>query len=381
MSKRLFSMIVILCKVLRLGSLAPPLETTPCPIFSRTKAAWQEHACPAEINTYSCYWQNQSRAAEVENIVEHGDFAALRFLHLVQGRTLVFVGDSVLLQFWQSVVCRLNKEGFKYQIGWYSHRKFQCPWGPQHCHIEYACAYHPMICYVKDFYLELSPELFRYFDLGADDVVVLNFGLHAHDPSDLKMKLDVFSQKLQLLQPKPVVFWAETPPQHFPGNGSGYYTDEMRRHYHRCAPLDMDVARTLDWRNRVAETVMGKIVPIIPLWDVSAIHWNAHVIHSNIRALSRVDCTHYCLPGVPFHWAKALLQTMETHLLQPPANGVKPRDVLRKLPFATCMLWKNPRKPPKKRPKYNSQQCNPAPDTLTTVNSRHVKHCTNSSNG
>ena len=75
-------------------------------------------ACPFETYKQSCYFSKSSKEAKSleqrywklnnSNCVE---FESKTVLNLFRGRKIVFIGDSVLLQTMQTLVCRLYSKG------------------------------------------------------------------------------------------------------------------------------------------------------------------------------------------------------------------------------------------------------------------------------
>ena len=115
--------------------------------------------------------------------------------------------------------------------------------------------------------------------------------------------------------PLQIWLWVETPAQHFPFSRNGYFDLNMTSKYSACQPIpDLNVAYAMDWRNRIAEAILGPLgIPIIPLWNHSAPLWDTHVVTSVFWFIRHSDCTHYCLPGVPSNWPKVLLHVLQTY--------------------------------------------------------------------
>ena len=99
----------------------------------------------------------------------------------------------------------------------------------------------------------------------------------------------------------PHVAWRPTFPQHF-NTVSGAFNTSQFGQVSRCvAVADTASRRDGDWRNQVANTVLGTAVPVLnglvaPSWDA----WSSH------RSSERIghDCTHYCAPsGITEYWA------------------------------------------------------------------------------
>eukprot|EP00667_Euglena_gracilis_P033520 EG_transcript_54850 len=66
---------------------------------------WKLQACPLEITSFSCYWHNFTRGWEMEHRPipnAHRPFALAIFESLIRCRDLVFVGDSLAGQFYET---------------------------------------------------------------------------------------------------------------------------------------------------------------------------------------------------------------------------------------------------------------------------------------
>jgi len=125
------------------------------------------------------------------------------------------------------------------------------------------------------------------------------------------------------------LLWREATAQHFSALG-GHYDDAKeglefrltnRRTLNRtCLPHSASEMEAHAHWNRAANGVLHAAgVPILRVWHSTATAWDAHVDFG--------DCTHFCQPGVPDRWAKALMVS----LLAGGRTGTgddKPRDPL-----------------------------------------------------
>ena len=153
-------LLLLLPLLFHITSTSHAQELRTCPVFAlqpgkKHPTQWRQHACPAEVITYSCFWSNETRAAQVlRDTVQGPAFSPGHFFALLGGRTVVLVGDSLLMQFWQSVVCRLSSPGAKYHVAWghVAKKARSSPWGGLHSTLELGCVDLPrstVVCYLR----------------------------------------------------------------------------------------------------------------------------------------------------------------------------------------------------------------------------------------
>eukprot|EP00668_Euglena_longa_P039438 GGOE01050795.1.p1 GENE.GGOE01050795.1~~GGOE01050795.1.p1 ORF type:complete len:179 (-),score=17.48 GGOE01050795.1:363-899(-) len=167
--------------------------------------------------------------------------------------------------------------------------------------------------------------MFAQWGLNADSILLVSSGFHQSQQKVFKKNLADFSRSYRQLAmyKRPKVIWFETPAQHFVGSINGYWI--KGRKYSNCSPLDLGQAWAHDWRNRLAESFMNKAgISIFRLWNLTRGMWDFHVVH-NGRRDGRIDCTHYCLPGITLHWA-VFLADMLAKMIQPKAEGCRSTD-------------------------------------------------------
>eukprot|EP00667_Euglena_gracilis_P013117 EG_transcript_13517 len=282
---------------------------------------WKHQTCPLEVTSFSCYWHNFTRGWELEHRPipgAHRPFLLAAFESLIRCRDLLLIGDSLIGQFYQTLACLLRRPDTQFTRGW--QKLFHdglCPFGEEHCRLMNGCTEFPhlsaRICFSQDAGLEV--KLSRY-GLRRGSVVVANAAYHHYDQGPFAQVIDRFAEDYAQLPnlTRPVLVWAEAPPQHFPEHPSGYYQGRHLQ-FTRCAPVDKDSGYAHDWRNRIAERRMTAAgIPILRLWNLTQPLWDYHVVHSGRTdpTAKPVDCTHYCLPGAPVLWAVALTDLLET---------------------------------------------------------------------
>ena len=244
----------------------------------------------------------------------------------LKGQTVLFIGDSTVLQMWQSLVCLFNSVSTaNFEIGWLIHgstiiggndpRGKECPGEPS-CHVLGATAH------FAEFGLHISynqlntyehgslRRFIQQFKLHTTDYIFFNFGLHYSVRKKFESALHAFKTDLIGVQydPQtdsiPTLYWLETLPQHF--KHAEFEAAEIiegthpMNHSATCTPYgNLSHAYTHDWRNRLVESHVpelvqnNKIVELAaPLYD----QWDAHLDIDKVRSKSStvLDCTHYC---------------------------------------------------------------------------------------
>jgi hypothetical protein len=139
--------------------------------------------------------------------------------------------------------------------------------------------------------------------LRPQDVVLFNSGLHfqRRERAAYKLALEQFITSLGGLgKRKPLAVWRETSAQHFRGSAEFRRFEHVKLSY-RCSDVAQAALRASNWRNQVAEAFVGRHMPILRVWNISAAASFAHThvrvktTHGNLRL---ADCTHFCnTPG------------------------------------------------------------------------------------
>eukprot|EP00667_Euglena_gracilis_P015082 EG_transcript_15662 len=319
---------------------------------------WKAAACPLEGTSFSCYWHNFTRGWEAEHRPIPGAkrlFSLATFEELVRCRDLVFIGDSLAGQFWQTVACLMRRPDTQFSPVWIKiWPRRLCPFGTLHCALKGGCATFPhlssRVCFYLDNWLHFGPS---QFGLQKDSILVVNTAFHHKDSKSLINSLYSFTTDYsQISSPsRPILVWAEAPPQHFPGHPSGYYQGK-HMNYTRCAPVDREKGYAHDWRNRIAERHMRAMgIPVLRRWNETISLWDFHVVHSGRTDADAeaVDCTHYCLPSAPTLWAVALMDLLES-LIVP--KGAACRSQKQSIPLPPLLF---PQEKERKRNKYKKK--------------------------
>ena len=267
--------------------------------------------------------------------------AALKHL---QGRQLVMIGDSIMLQQWLSVLVMMPSfvKGFAcphlsslYLVGYANCPQFQCAETPGW----QRGARGVRFCYAhRNPYFHNMAKALRLLGKNweDDDVIVMNSGLH--HGSDLAITNKTVSDVLEFAAERqgrvPQLFWRETSPQHF----AAPYARHTCRDPPACSQRDSDAAacgaagtadsskpaistkcettqleqcapcsESLGWKgcingmehNGVANALLeSSAVRVVHIWEDSVADWTSHLgLISNRENITRLDCSHYCLPS------------------------------------------------------------------------------------
>jgi hypothetical protein len=294
-----------------------------------------------------------------------------RLLQLLAGRTLMFVGDSTHVQLAVAVGCMLQTAHggaalLNTSLSYLTAKALRkrCEGTPvDRCHWETGCAdfvHGVHLCTCPTFSVGDRAALrWCLSNLRASDVVVYgSVGLHfhevlltdntsslpdellsratKHDPQDAARRLtgparvpllqrsaaaaatleatalmDVVSQLP--VAARPFVIWREVGAQHFSGAG-GHYNGAVDYNIQdvaaTCTPHGAaEMQRMQRWNPASNAVVEAHGVPVLRVWDSTQ---QAHGMHVGFG-----DCTHFCSPGIPNHWADLLYNMLKS--LAPPA--------------------------------------------------------------
>ena len=315
---------------------------------------WHREACVAETAMHSCYARgDEKRAAMLEGRRWRPKSSACRsfrpadFLLHMQGRKLLLYGDSVTMQVWQALVCATSSVADAVvDIDWFRHNASTqlyyndqtCPFGAEHCHL------HGGTAHFRGFNVSLTYKLFGFYErianprnsaplynayvpgllaeiattnsLGQGDVLVTNFGLHAHRRGEYRERLTNLAkdhrERAAVGGGFPRVFFLETFPQHFFGP-SGYYDlvereDAVDMICHKLPEANRSTSRALDWKNTMAREILAGGGPeVIPVAEALRSQWDAHVQLSKVVNMAQADCTHWCSPSGVFTFVLTML--------------------------------------------------------------------------
>lgn len=261
---------------------------------------WKAFSCPFESIAHNCYVGESDRARRVENRIwlTHDKnckpFHPADFLSSLRGRHLYFMGDSVMMQVWQNLMCTLYlTTEIEYHINWIIHsnklvfNSLNCPFAELQCHLAIdegrrsGYAHFPVfntsisyLWYTKDtFEADDIESIFEYYDILPHDIVIFNYGIHSYqDWEKVKRQLLAYhtavnqyheeqaKQQEEYASPhhlNTLFFFLETFPQHFTNtlNGNGYYYFPHAGQH--CVPHTSLRLKQyeLDIRNRIADEI------------------------------------------------------------------------------------------------------------------------------
>eukprot|EP01038_Epipyxis_sp_PR26KG_P011254 gene11254-15100_t len=339
------------------------------PVYSRlpfdgninTTTKWMEEACPTQTMFYTRYYfethPSQSSSPHRAFDVESRRFVSqdpeckivypYDFLNLLTNRRVILLGDSVMNQIWQTLVCLLvDTEESYVHVDWTesSINKIEwiCPFGKVHCRPAFGTLrFHEsnisiigvgMDKYSKSHFF----NTILYHRLSSEDIVITNLGLHMNTQSELDLQLNALFSDLTAAtnctqHSFPHIFFLETTPQHF--NSSNGYYDKNEGFIH-CPPLQANYfnqRQNLDWRNIIAKKYIDKyneqvmspkvcastetsirdnhhdqvtLIPIaVPLYS----QYDAHIDSFTYSSWGFTDCTHWSIPSGVFDFIHSMI--------------------------------------------------------------------------
>jgi hypothetical protein len=263
------------------------------------------------------------------------DRIAGKLLEHLSGRTLLFNGDSISVEHWMATACAL------------------LPGADTHSHLTVSSlapvrsgASKAMrsrtlaMCVSLDrgghdatrlCYSRLLGSALRSAaeSLGPTGVIVANWGIQYHTPTGKvgRELANVTAETISALtgrprSEQPHLIWREIAPQHFPSLGASTGNYGVEKSWWRttradCAPIQQ---RDTSYNDLVRPIVQAAGIPILPIWEPSVPHHEAHFSWKPLGARNVLDCTHYCLAsGLLDHWVEILIaQLLESLNIREP---------------------------------------------------------------
>ncbi|KHN19212.1 hypothetical protein glysoja_041564 [Glycine soja] len=313
------------------------------PLYSKVSCPFIDEGFDCEgngrLNRSYTKWRWQPKGCDLPR------FNATKMLELIRGKRLVFVGDSINRNQWESMLCMLlgaikdptrvyESRGRKItkEKGNYSFRFLD-----YQCTVEYYVS-HFLVHESKARIGQKRRSTLRIdaIDHGSSrwrgaDIVVFNT---AHWWSHSKTQAGIYYyQERGLVHPqlnvstafrkalktwaswvdkhinhrKTHVFFRSSAPSHFRGgdwNSGGHCTEAT-------LPLNKTLSTTYPEKNIIAEEVIKQMrtpVTLLNITSLSAYRIDGHPsIYGRKTRSSRIqDCSHWCLPGVPDTWNELL---------------------------------------------------------------------------
>lgn len=325
-------------------------------------------ACPAQRAIYSCQFRNdnhthtkdlETRTFIPSNTQQCSPFNPFQFLQLLRNRRVLFIGDSITGQIWESLLCTLHplEDSHTYVNFWTppscdttrhclskpkkmnSGSKKHQESEPVHGYMKsgyiqfrtsnISLSYHVQVRYVKDAFV----PLIKQYNLHSNDIVIINHGLFYANMTEYRGHLQAFHQEVKDFQQErpddlPLIFFEHTTPQHFDYE-TGAYVKGKSDQTEECVPWRVvpDIEKKVifsghDHRNRIAHEVFGSpnltaalingdvtikqsssssspVVDILPIAFGLYNQYDAHV--------GNKDCTHWCNPSNAFKYVHMMI--------------------------------------------------------------------------
>jgi hypothetical protein len=331
-----------------------------------------QQACPSESLLHACYFHKSRNRLQTKSLEYRlyfptnptcDQFNPTLFLDTIRHRRIIMIGDSVMSQIFNSLLCSLYKVVTTATYGLHFERLWRdnctpttCPFNQaNHSHLDGGWINFPLFnasiihfslfnyhfVALKDLLDDLAVPL------TSHDIVIHNFGLHYDNETDNQRVMNTFAYDIvkflndetpSNLKPKPKPklnpnpnknhpksttksvsnhgganwFFLDTVPQHFSTPLNGYYSKHMQRPAVCEATINFTEKFIHDWRNRIAEKALSNIhsrfhyVPMaLALYD----QYDAHV-GVNLLRFSTVDCTHWCYPSNIFRYLHMIVLNM-----------------------------------------------------------------------
>ena len=345
-------------------------------------AAWAQRACPWEEVRHSGFWTSSTRS-DANAALEHAAKRACPKLFSRQdvgtsrdlrGHRLYFMGDSLVRQWTQSLLCRLRltHRVLADNMTWTeppNHQFGRCTnFGgavfPQrrHCQMSDGCVHfeHDLtVCYslsnrcaprlIPDHpFWDWVSGMLHTHGVGRRTVVILTHGMHMqgqtkHTSCTRKHWVDVQRNSSELAlatlaagskehfpgakvgarvpKSKFLLVYKEIDATHFP-TARGIYNSSAslrERSAWKCRPIPPNdpkpASRTLELKTALP-SIRDLAVPRLILETHESDRWEAshlHAAHAKVpgKALP-VDCLHWLLPGVPDIWTEKLLAALSS---------------------------------------------------------------------
>jgi hypothetical protein len=292
---------------------------------------WFWEACPTQTTLHSCHFHsNKTHADLLERRVwvTHDasclEFAPLEFLQLLRDRRLIIIGDSLLTQLWQVLICALHGTAEnRLYVHWakmWRCNEVTCPNDREvHSNCYGGVSRFPtfnvtiinkkMYKYSKDYFFGTLQRL----KVTSRDVILVNFGLHYNEEKEYSHAIESFNQDIQessILTTAKLAFF-ETSPQHYP-TSNGYFK-QGDQNGNQCQAFSYDTSSAVnsyiashDWRNEIIQRVFRSSassstsaapVRVIPLAHGLYSQHDAHVAIEPYPSPPWLDCTHWCFPS------------------------------------------------------------------------------------
>ena len=317
---------------------------------------------------FSCHLSTVS-SLPYEACIPSSPEPVLNACHTLAGRTLLFLGDSLTLQAYDTLRCQLcdsrapcipnvqrpNRSKDAEYVATYREPRCAC-FG--------ACG---TVCFMeagsrKKFWIRNTSDAVRSVLQGniahvrpaqgcaavaecrhrklneSDLIIVANDGLwytegdHWTVASDRGLQraneLGRIWQQSKSAHPSTCLIWRETGPQHFASRSGTFRTQRAQKSTQWvsnsvCRPHS-GTASPWEPVNQLLENVHG--IPVVRVWNHSREHWDKHIANrtkhmqywnkirghnmTTIERRANSDCSHWCTPGVVDVWIELIMRTI-----------------------------------------------------------------------
>ena len=331
-----------------------------------TALAWQQGACPWEETRHSGYY---SRFTDADSALQYAigricpQLSSLQHLY---GHRFYFVGDSLMRQWTQSVLCRLRQSlavvsdgmGWNVNVPNTYGRCYHFPGALpslRHCRMRNGCVrfqHDVLVCYKeafdcmpaevrgKGFWHEFA-EFVTTHGVGERTVLLLAQGSHKDCSAANWLYLKKFGsahlanirRNASVPAHKIVVVYKEQDATHFPTK-SGLYNRSADRRKWMCEPVRPEdpLPPMRELERRVGLGAIKKLGGQVLETYADDLQNGTYLHATYARGPSKtrpVDCLHWMLPGVPDIWTEKLVRVLAAPVA-PPASPPKSRATRRR---------------------------------------------------
>ena len=312
---------------------------------------WRANACPFEETRHSCYFLGQSGAAKLAQLAHMatGTAPVDQILRRLGGQRIVFRGDSVMRQLAQTVMCQLRRyltsDGSRWSgpvQGYYGSESNAsiCAFPRnRHCYMEPSCSSFAVeagsaqatICYERAPSSGWADTMDALSSAHPPNVLVFHSGRAPKPVAEL-------ARLWAAAEPREAVFRAarahstlllfqQHEPQHYAAADGTYSSRLAGTASALCVPPPPYESPTVAIeRDHVYGWMDAPHRALVATHNFSKALWWAHTSSAPTPS-GQLDCTHWCMPGVPDVWAAEILRVVGMRL------GVSwSRSVLEQIP-------------------------------------------------
>jgi hypothetical protein len=254
-------------------------------------------------------------------------FDASKLSKRFRGRTILFAGDSLSKQLFTAFICRLEPLVTKDSLEWHPQMHSgvakRCAQGSSHCWFRKGCvelANGFRVCHSE----QLEPPRFKRgghdpsydfstaqmldnvqeYNMSTTDVYV--FGqMSAHG---MVNPLDAYAVTQHLQDHRhelPFFIWREPSPQHFDSRGGKFSPGASAS---ECQRQSLQESEFFGMCVCIKNIMAAAGIPVLDTLSMSIAQWDAHI--GFVPSSSKMDCTHWCTPGVVDVWSVVLFNQL-----------------------------------------------------------------------